>query len=180
MKTITPGTLHSLPPCAATIGFFDGVHRGHRFLLEQVKEEAVGKGLCPSVITFPTHPRQVLQPDFHPQLLSTPAEKLHLLEEAGIAKKKEVPTYVTQTFAQAFQPKKQSFSLGSFGKPNKNEKSMDLSKYAVGKKVTHPKFGEGVIVNTDALEGAKCIAIDFKNFGQKNLSVEYAPITVID
>mgnify|MGYP003300568314 FL=1 len=85
MKTITPGTLHSLPPCTATIGFFDGVHRGHRFLLEQVKEEAAGKGLCPSVITFPTHPRQVLQPDFHPQLLSTPAEKLHLLEEAGIA-----------------------------------------------------------------------------------------------
>ena len=85
MKTITPGTFHSLPPCAATIGFFDGVHRGHRFLLEQVKEEAAGKGLCPSVITFPTHPRQVLQPDFHPQLLSTPAEKLHLLEEAGIA-----------------------------------------------------------------------------------------------
>lgn len=85
MKTITPGTLHSLPPCAATIGFFDGVHRGHRFLLEQVKEEAAGKGLCPSVITFPTHPRQVLQPDFHPQLLSTPVEKLHLLEEAGIA-----------------------------------------------------------------------------------------------
>lgn len=85
MKTITPGTLHSLPPCAATIGFFDGVHRGHRFLLEQVKEEAAGKGLCPSVITFPTHPRQVLQPDFHPQLLSTPAEKLHLLEAADIA-----------------------------------------------------------------------------------------------
>ena len=85
MRTITPGTLHSLPPCAATIGFFDGVHRGHRFLLEQVKEEAAGKGLCPSVITFPTHPRQVLQPDFHPQLLSTPEEKLHLLEEAGIA-----------------------------------------------------------------------------------------------
>lgn len=85
MKTITPGTLHSLPPCAATIGFFDGVHRGHRFLLEQVKEEAAGKGLCPSVITFPTHPRQVLQPDFHPQLLSTPEEKLHLLEADGIA-----------------------------------------------------------------------------------------------
>jgi len=107
-------------------------------------------------------------------------QESRFLEEAGIARKREVPTYVTQTFAQAFQPKKQSFSLGSFGKPNKNEKSMDLSKYAVGKKVTHPKFGEGVIVNTDALEGAKCIGIDFKNFGQKNLSVEYAPITVID
>ena len=107
-------------------------------------------------------------------------QESRFLEEAGIARKREVPTYVTQTFAQAFQPKKQSFSLGSFGKLNKNEKSMDLSKYAVGKKVTHPKFGEGVIVNTDALEGAKCIGIDFKNFGQKNLSVEYAPITVID
>ncbi len=107
-------------------------------------------------------------------------QESRFIEEAGIARKKEVPTYVTQTFAQAFKPQKQSFSLGGFGKNDKNAKSLDLSKYAVGKKVSHPKFGEGVIVSTDALEGAKCIGIEFKNFGQKNLSVEYAPITVLD
>ena len=82
METIT-GNTH-LAPCAATIGFFDGVHRGHRYLLEQVKEVAVQQGLYPSVITFPTHPRQVLQPDFCPRLLSTPEEKLRLLEETGM------------------------------------------------------------------------------------------------
>ena len=82
METIT-GNTH-LAPCAATIGFFDGVHRGHRYLLEQVKEVAVQQGLYPSVITFPTHPRQVLQPDFCPQLLSTPEEKLRLLEETDM------------------------------------------------------------------------------------------------
>ena len=74
-----------LPPSVATIGFFDGVHRGHRFLLEQVKEVAAKAGVCSSVITFPTHPRQVLQADFVPQLLSTPQEKLLRLEETGIS-----------------------------------------------------------------------------------------------
>lgn len=71
-------------PTVATIGFFDGVHQGHRFLINQVKEVADAYGLCSSVITFPTHPRKVLQPEFCPLLLSTPDEKLRLLEETGI------------------------------------------------------------------------------------------------
>lgn len=71
-------------PSVATIGFFDGVHLGHRFLLEQVKEVANQCGLCASVITFPTHPRQVLHPEFCPLLLSSPEEKLRLLTETGL------------------------------------------------------------------------------------------------
>lgn len=71
-------------PSVATIGFFDGVHRGHRFLIEQVKHEAQVRGLASSVITFPVHPRKVLQDDYRPHLLSTPQEKLTLLEETGI------------------------------------------------------------------------------------------------
>lgn len=74
----------SISPSVATIGFFDGVHQGHRFLISQVKEVASACGLCSSVITFPTHPRKVLQPEFCPQLLSTPEEKLRLLGETGI------------------------------------------------------------------------------------------------
>lgn len=73
-----------LPPTVATIGFFDGVHRGHRFLINQVKKAAVKDGLCSALVTFPVHPRQVMQSTYRPQLLSSPKEKLELLETTGV------------------------------------------------------------------------------------------------
>ena len=69
---------------AATIGFFDGVHRGHRFLIARLKEEAVRRGLRPMVVTFERHPRQVVQPEWQPRLLSTLEEKCRLLALTGI------------------------------------------------------------------------------------------------
>lgn len=71
-------------PSVATIGFFDGVHRGHRFLIEQVRHEAATRNLSSAVITFPIHPRQILQSFYRPKLLTTPSEKLALLEQTGI------------------------------------------------------------------------------------------------
>ena len=68
----------------ASIGFFDGVHIGHRFLIEQVKEEAVRRGMQSMVVTFPVHPRKVLQADYQPCLLTTNEEKLTLLGDTGI------------------------------------------------------------------------------------------------
>lgn len=47
-------------PCVATIGFFDGVHMGHRYLIQQVKEIAAAKGLRSALVTFPVHPRKVM------------------------------------------------------------------------------------------------------------------------
>lgn len=73
-----------LKPSVATIGFFDGVHLGHRFLIEQVYEVATARGLASSVITFPIHPRKVMQPGFHPELLTTCDEKVALLADTGI------------------------------------------------------------------------------------------------
>ena len=73
-----------LSPAVATIGFFDGVHGGHRFLIRQVREAAALQGLASAVITFPEHPRAVMHPDFHPELLSTCNEKLELLAQTGI------------------------------------------------------------------------------------------------
>ena len=70
--------------CVATIGFFDGVHRGHRFLISQVCEQAKAERREAMVITFDRHPRQVLQDDYQPALLTTTDEKLQLLEETGI------------------------------------------------------------------------------------------------
>lgn len=73
-----------LLPSVATIGFFDGVHRGHRFLIEQVCKAAAARGLASSVITFPVHPRKVMQPGFHPELLTTCDEKVALLAGTGV------------------------------------------------------------------------------------------------
>ena len=68
-------------PCVATIGCFDGVHRGHRYLLKQVRTAAKKRGLKSAFITFPTHPRVVLQSDYQPQLLSCLAQKTELINK---------------------------------------------------------------------------------------------------
>ncbi len=74
----------AVQPSVATIGFFDGVHRGHRFLLDHVIAEAHADGLASMAVTFDRHPRQVLHSDYVPQALSTPDEKLQLLAATGI------------------------------------------------------------------------------------------------
>lgn len=68
--------------CAVTIGFFDGVHQGHRFLLQQLEEIASDEGLSAMAVTFDRHPKEVVSKDFAPSLLTTQAEKLSLLSES--------------------------------------------------------------------------------------------------
>lgn len=67
-----------------TIGFFDGVHLGHKFLLQQVIDEAHKRNLKSMVVTFRQHPRKVLHPESHIPLLTTLNEKLQLIEQSGI------------------------------------------------------------------------------------------------
>ena len=67
---------------AATIGFFDGVHQGHRHLLRQLEGLAAANRLVPMAVTFDCHPRTVVQKNFVPSLLTTQEEKLALLSEA--------------------------------------------------------------------------------------------------
>lgn len=69
---------------AATIGFFDGVHLGHRFLINELKETAKARNLPSAVITFPEHPRAVLHADYQPKLLNSFDEKLEQLASTGI------------------------------------------------------------------------------------------------
>ncbi len=70
----------------ATIGFFDGVHEGHKFLLRQLVSEAKRRGVKSVVITFKDHPRRVLQKDYIPELLTTNFEKERLLLQLGVDK----------------------------------------------------------------------------------------------
>ena len=84
MDIIYSSNTSSCAPCAATVGFFDGVHAGHRFLINELKEIAKAENLKSVVVTFATHPRKVLHTDFQPELLNTLPEKLVQLESTGI------------------------------------------------------------------------------------------------
>ena len=71
-------------PFVASVGFFDGVHLGHRHLIKQVKEEAKRLNLPSAVITFPVHPRKVLQKNYQPALLCGYEEKLAHLAATNV------------------------------------------------------------------------------------------------
>lgn len=73
-------------PYVATIGFFDGVHRGHQFLIKHVMEEAEKRGMASMVVTFDLHPRQVLHQEYQPELLTTLDMKEQLLKATGVDK----------------------------------------------------------------------------------------------
>jgi len=69
---------------AATTGFFDGVHLGHRFLINELNTIARKNNIPSTIVTFPSHPRQTLQSTYQPALLNTFEEKLELLASTGI------------------------------------------------------------------------------------------------
>ena len=71
-------------PSVVTVGMFDGVHRGHRALLDRVAAEAGQRGLPAGAVTFDRHPLQVLRPGAEPPLLTTLDRKVGLLGEAGM------------------------------------------------------------------------------------------------
>ena len=68
----------------ATIGFFDGVHRGHQFMIDSLTTMAHAQGRQSLVITFDRHPRQVVHADYVPQLITTTDEKLQLLDRIEV------------------------------------------------------------------------------------------------
>jgi riboflavin kinase/FMN adenylyltransferase len=67
-----------------TIGNFDGVHRGHLALFEQVKERAKALHGQSAVMTFEPHPVQVMKPGNGPRIITPTPQKLELIEKAGI------------------------------------------------------------------------------------------------
>ncbi|MBV5281705.1 MAG: riboflavin biosynthesis protein RibF [Paludibacter sp.] len=84
MNVIYHTNTANLLPCVATVGIFDGVHVGHRFLIDQVIASAKVQNLQSVVITFAKHPRSILSAGFHPELLNTLEEKIAQLATTGI------------------------------------------------------------------------------------------------
>jgi riboflavin kinase/FMN adenylyltransferase len=69
--------------CVATIGVFDGVHRGHQRIIGRAMEIARERNLPVVVITFDPHPDEVIRPGSHPPMLTTTRRQAELLADLG-------------------------------------------------------------------------------------------------
>ena len=69
---------------AATIGFFDGVHLGHRVVITVARRLAAERGALSAVVTFDRHPASVVRPDSAPRLLTDLDQRLERLAETGL------------------------------------------------------------------------------------------------
>lgn len=67
-----------------TVGTFDGVHRGHWAVLQEIRSRAAESGRRSLLVTFHPHPLQIVRPDEAPPLLTTPVEKKEILAESGL------------------------------------------------------------------------------------------------
>ena len=67
-----------------TVGMFDGVHRGHWAVLEEIRERARAADRRSVLVTFDPHPLRIVRPEHAPPLLTTPLEKKEILAESGL------------------------------------------------------------------------------------------------
>lgn len=82
--TAVPHETSTTRPLFAALGVFDGVHRGHRAVIARVEAEAAARRLDSAVISFRTHPQQVLHPQVPFRMLTSPQEREALLRQTGI------------------------------------------------------------------------------------------------
>ena len=74
----------SIECAVVSVGTFDGVHGAHRIILEEVSHLAKSISGQSVVVTFSSHPRLLIDPDFDIKILTTPQEKNQLFEQIGI------------------------------------------------------------------------------------------------
>lgn len=72
------------PGVVVTVGTFDGVHRGHWAVLQELAAEGGRRDLPTLLVTFDPHPLRIVRPAYAPRLLSTPAEKVEILAQAPL------------------------------------------------------------------------------------------------
>lgn len=126
---------------AAAIGFFDGVHQGHRHVLGRLRSLAAERGLRTLVITFEEHPRRVLGHANAPDLLTTNEEKLQLLAECGMDAcvmlrfSKEMAGFTARQFMDEYLSRQlgvRTLLIGydhHFGRPQKGEGFEQYAEY---------------------------------------------------
>lgn len=83
-KIQLPGARAPQHSTVITVGTFDGVHRGHRAVLDRLRDTAHRMGLTSLVVTFDPHPLRVVRPDSAPRLLTDTEERVALLRASGV------------------------------------------------------------------------------------------------
>jgi riboflavin kinase/FMN adenylyltransferase len=117
-----------LGPSHATMGTFDGIHRGHQALLKPLIAGARAAGAASVLVTFEPHPRCVLDPDHCPPNLTTLDEKAWLLDQLGLDHVVVIP----------FTPQVAALSAAAF--MERLLRGMQLQRLVIGE--TH-RFGHG-------------------------------------
>lgn len=80
-----PGSRPAVPGgSVVTIGAYDGVHLGHRSIIDRVRKLAADRGIASALVTFDQHPARLVRPESAPLLLTDPEQKLELLEATGL------------------------------------------------------------------------------------------------
>ena len=69
---------------AVTIGTYDGVHRGHRTVIAELRRRATERGLAAAVVTFDRHPAEIVRPDAVPRQLTDHQQEVELLAATGV------------------------------------------------------------------------------------------------
>ncbi|MBV25186.1 MAG: riboflavin biosynthesis protein RibF [Gemmatimonadetes bacterium] len=82
--TLPPGLPRDGRKAVVTIGMFDGIHRGHREVLSEIRRRAEGVGGRSVLVTFHPHPLTIVRPEWAPAMLTTPVEKKEILAESGL------------------------------------------------------------------------------------------------
>jgi riboflavin kinase/FMN adenylyltransferase len=75
---------HGWGHCVATIGVFDGVHRGHAAIIGKAVEQARGRGVPSVLITFVPHPAEVVRPGSHPPVLTSIVRRAELVDALDV------------------------------------------------------------------------------------------------
>lgn len=97
MKRYTDAkTYDNQTPSVVTIGTFDGVHIGHKKIIDHLVDSAEKNGLDSVILTFFPHPRMVLQQDSNIKLINTINERIQILEKTGLT------SLVIHPFTQEF------------------------------------------------------------------------------
>jgi riboflavin kinase/FMN adenylyltransferase len=104
----------------ATVGTYDGIHRGHQSILKPLISGATGAGVASVMVTFEPHPRCVLDPDHCPANLTTLDEKTWICEQLGLTNLVVIP----------FTPQVAAISPASF--MERLMRGMQLEKLVVG------------------------------------------------
>lgn len=149
--------------CLVAIGSFDGVHKGHKEIIETMVKDAKQQGLSSVVLTFSPHPLEVISPKDKPSLLSLDEERIRLIEEIGpdtlliLPFNETMASLTAEEFVNNILVDKlnvkgvyvgYNFTFGNGGKGNIEELAKYGKKYGFAVRVFDPIFVEGEVVSS--------------------------------